>query len=71
MLDDPSTLPILERIGSDRVTVEVDYPHSDSTWPDCQEALRRRFTDPSARLTESVIADITHRSAERIFRIAG
>ncbi len=68
MLDDPSTLPILDRIGSDRVMVEVDYPHSDSTWPDCQEVLRRRFTDPAVRLSDTAVADLTHRTAARVFR---
>lgn len=68
MLDDPSTLPILDRIGSDRVMVEVDYPHSDSTWPDTQELLRRRLGDPAAGLTDDQVADLTYRTAARLFR---
>jgi predicted TIM-barrel fold metal-dependent hydrolase len=44
-LDDPSTLPVLGRIGSDRVMVETDYPHSDSTWPGSQALLHARFSD--------------------------
>jgi len=68
MLDDPSTLPIIDRIGSDRVMAEVDYPHSDSTWPDSQEALRRRFEDPTSRLSPEDIANITYRTAARVFR---
>ena len=67
-LDDPSTLPVIDRIGSDRVMVEVDYPHSDTTWPDSQAQLRRRFQDPAAGLTADDIANLTHRTAARLFR---
>jgi predicted TIM-barrel fold metal-dependent hydrolase len=66
MLDDPSTLPILDRIGSDRVMVEVDYPHSDTTWPDCQSLLQQRFS--SGRLSAAAVADLTYRTAAQLFR---
>lgn len=68
MLDDPSTLPIIDRVGSERVMVEVDYPHSDSTWPDCQVLLRQRFQAPGARLPDDDIANVTYRTAARVFR---
>lgn len=68
MLDDPSTLRILDRIGSDRVMMEVDYPHSDSTWPDCQAVVERWATDPGASLSGDEIADLTHRTAAGVFR---
>jgi predicted TIM-barrel fold metal-dependent hydrolase len=66
MLDDPSTLPILDRIGSDRVMVEVDYPHSDTTWPDCQSLLHERFS--GGRLSDAAVADLTYRTAAELFR---
>lgn len=68
MLDDPSALPNLELIGADRVTVETDYPHSDSTWPDTQESLRSLLEAPGLNLTVDQIRDITHRNAARLFR---
>ena len=68
MLDDPSTLPVIDRIGSDRVMLETDYPHSDSTWPDCQALLRERFGDPAAGLSDDDVANITYRTAARVFR---
>ena len=35
-LDDPSAMPQRYRIGIDRITFEVDYPHADTSWPDTQ-----------------------------------
>jgi Amidohydrolase len=67
-LDDPSTLPALGRIGADRVMIETDYPHSDSTWPTTQALLRARFSDPAAGLTEEDIRLITHANAAEVFR---
>lgn len=68
MLDDPSTLRVLDRIGSDRVMMEVDYPHSDSTWPDCQAVVRGWAEDSRAHLSKEAIADLTHRTAAQVFR---
>ncbi len=68
MLDDPSTLPLIERIGVDRIMVEVDYPHSDSTWPDCQGSLRDLFAQVGDGLTASHIDRITHQNAAELFR---
>jgi predicted TIM-barrel fold metal-dependent hydrolase len=42
-LDDPSTIALRERVGTDRIMVETDYPHADSTWPDSQRTLRSTF----------------------------
>ena len=38
----------LDEIGEDNVMCETDYPHSDSTWPDCIEVVTRphRATSP-------------------------
>lgn len=42
-LDDPSTIRLRDRIGVDRILVETDYPHADSTWPDSQATLETTF----------------------------
>ena len=67
-LDDPSTLPALQRIGADRVMLETDYPHSDSTWPKSQSLLHTRFSDPAAGLTPEDIRLVTHANAAKVFR---
>ena len=64
MIDDPSLLPIRERIGVDRIMVEVDYPHSDSTWPLTQQLLKSRF----AGVPPSEVSLMTHGNAARVFR---
>ena len=44
MLDDPTTLHQLRHvIGVERIVLESDYPHGDSSWPDTQEKWRRQF----------------------------
>jgi predicted TIM-barrel fold metal-dependent hydrolase len=63
-IDDPSVLPCLDRIGVDRVMLEVDYPHADSTWPDTQELLVERL----AAVDEDVARKITHQNAAKLFR---
>lgn len=40
-IEDPSAFRNLDLIGIDRVMVETDYPHADSTWPDTQALLER------------------------------
>jgi predicted TIM-barrel fold metal-dependent hydrolase len=62
--DDPSMIPIRHRIGIDNITVEVDYPHGDSNWPDAQEF----YAGLLAGLPEDEIAKITHLNAAKLFR---
>jgi predicted TIM-barrel fold metal-dependent hydrolase len=50
-LEDPSAFRLLDVIGEDRVMVETDYPHPDSTWPTNQALLER---DLGALPTETV-----------------
>jgi predicted TIM-barrel fold metal-dependent hydrolase len=42
-LEDPSAFRLLDLIGEDRVMVETDFPHMDSTWPGCQALLRSQL----------------------------
>jgi hypothetical protein len=48
--------------------VEVDYPHSDTTWPDSQALLHQRFSGSGQRLSDGAIADLTYRTAAHLFR---
>ena len=38
-IDDPSTITTRHTIGVENIMFETDYPHIDSTWPDCQPVL--------------------------------
>jgi Amidohydrolase len=46
-LDEPSGFKTADIIGIDNITVESDYPHSDSTWPDTQPLLKAHLADLS------------------------
>lgn len=63
-IDDPSVLPCIERIGVDRILLEVDYPHADSSWPDTQELLLERL----GPLGEAVARKMSHENAAALFR---
>ena len=58
-------LRLVDTIGSQNISWEMDYPHSDSCWPTGPEDLHRDMT--AAGLGDDDIADITHRTAMRWF----
>ncbi|MGZ4802361.1 MAG: amidohydrolase family protein [Acidimicrobiia bacterium] len=53
-------------IGVDRITVEVDYPHSDTNWPYAPERMMEEFD--ATDLTDAEINQITHENAMGFFR---
>ena len=63
-IDDPSTIDTRYAIGVDRIMVEVDYPHGDSTWPDTQEVLRRAWGHLPAKELRALCSE----NAARLFR---
>ena len=63
-IDDPSAFGALDAIGAERILIESDYPHADSTWPDTQEVVARNV----AKLSAEDAARITHRNAAELFR---
>jgi predicted TIM-barrel fold metal-dependent hydrolase len=65
-LDDISGFQMLDRVGADRVMVECDYPHADSTWPDTQRYLH----DQLGFLPPDTIAQLTWRTATDLYGLA-
>ncbi|QHE73303.1 Amidohydrolase 2 (plasmid) [Rhodococcus sp. WAY2] len=63
-LDDRSTMINRHQIGVDHIMIETDYPHADSTWPDCQEVVAECF----AGVPDDEVELMTYRNAERLFR---
>ena len=53
-------------IGVDRITVEVDYPHSDTNWPYAPERMMEEFD--ATDLTDAEINKITHENAMGFFQ---
>lgn len=64
-LEDPAAFRLLDVIGEDRVMVESDYPHADSTWPDTQ-ALIRSETDGLLSLAQ--IRKVCYENAADLYR---
>ena len=48
-----------------RITVEIDYPHSDTTWPRAPEQLMSEFAGTD--LSDDEIDCMTHLNAMRFF----
>jgi predicted TIM-barrel fold metal-dependent hydrolase len=42
---DPSTISTRHAIGIENIMYEVDYPHGDSYWPDCQATIEKYWGD--------------------------
>jgi predicted TIM-barrel fold metal-dependent hydrolase len=51
---DPRTIALRHDVGVDRIMVETDYPHSDSSWPDTQQLLASQLADVSNEEAELV-----------------
>jgi hypothetical protein len=63
-IDDPKTIVTRDVIGVDRIMVEVDYPHGDSTWPDTQSVIERVW----GALPVDDLRKMTHQNAADLFR---
>ena len=63
-IDDPSTIDTRYRIGVDRIMVEMDYPHGDSTWPGTQEVIRRAW----GHIAPSELRSMCSLNAARLYR---
>ncbi|MGV0806517.1 amidohydrolase family protein [Mycolicibacterium setense] len=64
VIEDRHALKNLAEIGEDNVMVETDYPHSDSTWPNCIDVARDTMKD----LPERVQYKLLRGNAERLYR---
>ena len=63
-IEDPSAFHQLEVIGEDRIVLETDYPHKDSTWPDTQELL----ADDLGHLPSPTIHKLAYGNAATLYR---
>jgi predicted TIM-barrel fold metal-dependent hydrolase len=63
---DPYGLKNLAEIGEDNAAYEMDYPHSDTVWPDAPEHLFEHCQQ--AKLTDEQIDKVTHLNAIRWFK---
>ena len=63
-IDDLHGIKNLDVIGVDNVMIETDYPHSDSTWPNCIEHAQKQLEGLSDVDRHKVLRG----NAERLFR---
>jgi predicted TIM-barrel fold metal-dependent hydrolase len=56
-LDDEVGLTQRYHIGVENIMFEVDYPHSDTTFPNSQELVAKRFKDIPADETRLIVRD--------------
>jgi predicted TIM-barrel fold metal-dependent hydrolase len=63
-IEDPSAFHQLDRIGLDRVMVEVDYPHDDTTWPDTQDMVRSEL----GHLDRPLVERLCYGTAAELYR---
>ena len=64
IIEDRHAMKSLDEIGEDNVMCETDYPHSDSTWPNCIDVARDTMKD----LPEHVQYKLLRGNAERLYR---
>ena len=65
-IDDHTGLGMLDVIGEDNVMIEMDYPHSDSTWPHSLKLAHERLD--AANLSDEVKYKILRGNAEKLYR---
>jgi predicted TIM-barrel fold metal-dependent hydrolase len=62
-IEDPAGFQLIDLIGRDKVMVETDYPHFDSTWPQSQEMIRSELADAAPEL----IRKVCYENAARLY----
>lgn len=67
IVGDPAALAMRDRIGFETMAVEIDFPHSDSLWPNAPEFLMAEFED--AGLSDQEIDGITWKNAATFYGI--
>ncbi|HUN31853.1 MAG TPA: amidohydrolase family protein [Trebonia sp.] len=63
-IDDRHGIASIDEIGEDNIMCETDYPHSDSTWPNCIKVVREQIQ----HLPEETQYKILRGNAERLYR---
>jgi predicted TIM-barrel fold metal-dependent hydrolase len=63
-IDDSHGIASIEEIGEDNIMCETDYPHSDSTWPNCISVVKNRIS----HLPEETQYKLLRGNAERLYR---
>jgi predicted TIM-barrel fold metal-dependent hydrolase len=63
-IDDHHGIASIDEIGEDNIMCETDYPHTDSTWPNCINVVKKQID----HLTPEVQYKLLRGNAERLYR---
>jgi hypothetical protein len=63
-VEDKSSFVQHDRIGTDNIMLEADYPHCDSTWPHTQETVHEQIGE----LSQELIRKFTWENASRLYQ---
>lgn len=63
-IEDTHGIASIDEIGENNIMCETDYPHSDSTWPDCIDVVKRQI----GHLAPEVQYKVLRGNAERLYR---
>ena len=63
-IHDEHGIASIDEIGENNIMCETDYPHSDSTWPDCIETVQHQIGHLDPELQYKLLRG----NAERLYR---
>ncbi len=63
-IDDHHGIASIDEIGEDNIMCETDYPHSDSTWPNCITAVKKQISHLPAETQYKILRG----NAEKLYR---
>ncbi len=63
-IEDHHGIASIDEIGENNIMCETDYPHSDSTWPNCIEAVKKQI----GHLAPATQYKLLRGNAERLYR---
>lgn len=65
-IDDATGLSMIDVVGEDNIMIEVDYPHSDTTWPHSLKLAHERLS--AANLTDVQKYKVMRGNAEKLYQ---
>ena len=65
LLDEPSAMIQLDRMGPENILYETDFPHGDASWPNTHALLDRHFKGTG--VSPEVACQITWQNASKLF----
>jgi predicted TIM-barrel fold metal-dependent hydrolase len=66
-IEDPLAYRVIDLVGEDRLMVETDYPHYDSSWPHSQALVRNQTENV---LTPEQVRKVCYENAAALYRVA-